>query len=138
MLKKTITYEDYNGNEYTEDFYFNLSKTELLEMETSVTEGMTVMLQDIVKAGKAHDMLQVYKNIILSSFGTKSEDGKRFIKSKEAAAAFVESPAFDELFVSLASDADIAAEFVNGIIPRALAEQVKTLTAAEIVEEDSN
>ena len=121
MLKKTITYTDYNGSERTEDFYFNLSKAEIMEMEMSTAGGLTEMIQKIVAAQDAPAIIKVFKEIILKAYGEKSPDGKRFIKSEELSTAFSQTEAFSQLFMELATDADAAAKFVNGIIPVDLA-----------------
>jgi len=117
MLKKTITYTDYNGNERTEDFYFNLSKAEIMEMEMSTAGGLTEMIQKIVAAQDAPAIIKVFKELILKAYGEKSPDGKRFIKSEELSTAFSQTEAFSQLFMELATDADAAAKFVNGIVP---------------------
>ncbi len=117
MLKKTITYEDFDGNKRTEDFYFNLSKVEVLEMEMGVSGGMTQMLNKIVAAQDGERIIKTFKEIILKAYGEKSPDGKRFIKSEELSTAFSQTEAFSQLFMELATDADAAAKFVNGIIP---------------------
>ncbi|MGB4293546.1 MAG: hypothetical protein WBJ37_11780 [Bacteroidales bacterium] len=117
MLKKTITYTDYNGNERTEDFYFNLYKAEIMEMEMSTAGGLTEMIQKIVAAQDAPAIIKVFKELILKAYGEKSPDGKRFIKSDEISTAFSQTEAFSQLFIELATDADAAAKFVNGIIP---------------------
>lgn len=117
MLKKTITYEDYDGNKRTEDFYFNLSKAEVLEMEMGVSGGMTQMLNKIVAAQDGERIIKTFKEIILKAYGEKSPDGKRFIKSEELSTAFSQTEAFSQLFMELATDADAAAKFVNGIVP---------------------
>ena len=117
MLKKTITYTDYNGNERTEDFYFNLSKAEIMEMEMSTAGGLTEMIQKIVAAQDAPAIMKVFKELILKAYGEKSPDGKRFIKSDEISTAFSQTEAYSQLFMELATDADAAAKFVNGIIP---------------------
>ena len=117
MLKKTITYEDFDGNERTEDFYFNLSKAEIMEMELSVSGGMTQMLNRIVSEQDGEKIIKTFKEIILKAYGEKSPDGKRFIKSEELSTAFSQTEAFSQLFMELATDADAAAKFVNGIIP---------------------
>ncbi len=117
MLKKTITYEDFDGNKRTEDFYFNLSKAEVLEMEMGVTGGMTQMLNKIVAAQDGKRIIETFKEIILKAYGEKSPDGKRFIKSEEIATAFSQTEAYSQLFMELATDADAAAKFVNGIVP---------------------
>lgn len=118
MLKKTITYVDYNGNERTEDFYFNLSKAEIMEMEMSTTGGLAEMIQKIVKAQDAPAIIKVFKDLVLKAYGEKSADGKRFIKSDEIRDAFSQTEAYSQLFMELATDADAAAAFVNGIVPK--------------------
>ena len=117
MLKKKITYTDYNGTERTEDFYFNLTKTEIMEMELGTNGGFVEMIQRIVDAQDAPSIIKVFKDVILKSYGEKSPDGKRFIKSKEISDAFSQTEAYSQLFMELATDADAAAEFVNGIVP---------------------
>lgn len=117
MLKKTITYTDYNGNERTEDFYFNLSKAEVMEMEMSTSGGLAEMINRIVAAQDAPAIINVFKKLVLKAYGEKSPDGKRFIKSDEIATAFSQTEAYSQLFMELATDADAAAKFVNGIVP---------------------
>jgi hypothetical protein len=117
MLKKTITYFDYNDVERTEDFYFNLSKAEIMEMELGTTGGLAEMINKIVQTQDAPAIIKVFKDLILKAYGEKDADGKRFRKSPEISAAFSETEAFAELFMELATDADAAAKFVNGIIP---------------------
>ena len=82
MLKKTITYRDYNDNERTEDFYFNLTKAELMEMEMSTTGGLAEMIQRIVSAQDAPAIIKIFKELVLTAYGQKSPDGKRFIKKE--------------------------------------------------------
>lgn len=117
MLKKTITYTDYNGSERTEDFYFNLTKAEIVEMEMSTTGGLAEMIKKIVAAQDAPSIIAIFKKLILKAYGEKSPDGKRFIKSDEISNAFSQTEAYSQLFMELATDADKAAEFVNGITP---------------------
>nr|DAF14165.1 MAG TPA: hypothetical protein [Caudoviricetes sp.] len=117
MLKKTITYMDYNGSERTEDFYFNLSKAEAMEMEMSTTGGLTETIRRIVSANDTPAIIKIFKEIILKAYGEKSPDGKRFVKSEELSKAFSETEAYSQLFMELATDADAAAKFVNGIVP---------------------
>mgnify|MGYP001180859578 CR=1 FL=1 len=117
MLKKTITYEDFNGNKRTEDAYFNLSKAEIMEMELGVSGGMTQMLNKIIAAQDGEKIIKTFKEIILKAYGEKSPDGRRFIKSEELSTAFSQTEAYSQLFVELATNADAAAKFVNGIIP---------------------
>lgn len=117
MLKKTITYTDYNGSQRTEDFYFNLSKAEIAEMELSVNGGYSQMLKDIVAAEDGAQIMAHFKEIILKSYGEKSQDGKRFVKSQELSAAFAQTEAYSELFMELITNPNAAADFVNSIIP---------------------
>jgi len=117
MLKKTIVYTDYNGSERTEDFYFNLSKAEVTEMEMSTAGGLAEMINKIVAAQDAPSIIKIFKDLVLKAYGEKSPDGKRFIKSEELSTAFSQTEAYSQLFMELATDADSAAKFVNGIIP---------------------
>ena len=117
MLKKTFTYVDYNGVERTEDHYFNLSKAELMEMELSTTGGLAEMINKIVAAQDAPAIVKIFKELVLKAYGQKSADGRRFIKSKELADEFAQTEAYSQLFMELATDADAAAAFVNGIVP---------------------
>lgn len=120
MLKKTITYTDYNGTERTEDFYFNLTKAELMEMELSTSGGLADSIQRIVAAQDAPAIVKIFKDLVLKAYGEKSPDGKRFIKSDEIRDAFAQTEAYSNLFMELATDADAAAKFVNGIVPKDL------------------
>lgn len=117
MLKKTVTYVDYNGVERTEDFYFNLSKAEVTEMELSVEGGFSKMLEEIVKSNDNVRIVELFKQMVLKAYGEKSADGKRFVKSKEIAEAFSQTEAYSEIFMELALDEKAAAAFVNGIMP---------------------
>lgn len=124
MLKKTITYTDYNGTERTEDFYFNLSKAEVMEMEMSTTGGLAEMIQRIVAAQDAPAIIKIFKDLVLKAYGQKSPDGKRFIKSEELRSEFEQTEAYSQLFMELATDADAAAKFVNGIVPGDMSKKV--------------
>ena len=117
MIKKTIKYTDYNGIERTENFYFHLTKAEVMEMEMSTAGGLAERIQRIVDAQDAVEIIKIFKELVLKSYGEKSDDGRRFIKSPEISKAFSENPAYSEIFMELATDADKAAEFVNGIVP---------------------
>lgn len=118
MLKKTITYTDYNGIERTEDFFFNLSQAEVMEMELSTEGGLGEMIRRIVAAQDTAAIVKVFKEILLKAYGEKSADGKRFVKSPEISAAFSQTEAYSQLFMKLATDSDEAAAFVNGIAPQ--------------------
>ena len=129
MLKKIITYTDYNGVERTEPFYFNLSKAELMEMELGVTGGMTEMLDKIIAAKDAPSLMKTFKEMIMKSYGIKSDDGKRLIKSEELSIAFTQTEAYSVLFMELITDDKAAADFVNGIIPNEIQAEVATQIA---------
>ena len=129
MLKKPITYTDYNGVERTEDFYFNLSKAELMEMELGVTGGMTEMLNKIIAAKDAPSLMKTFKEMIMKAYGVKSDDGKRLIKSEELSTAFTQTEAYSVLFMELITDDKAAADFVNGIIPNEIQAEVAAQTA---------
>lgn len=117
MLKKTITYTDYNGVERTEDFYFNLNKAEIMEMELSVNGGLAESIKQIIDAKDAPAIIKIFKDLVLKAYGEKSPDGKRFIKSDEIRAAFEQTEAYSILFMELATNSEAAANFVNGIVP---------------------
>lgn len=117
MLKKSITYNDYNGVERTEDFYFNLTKAEIMEMELSTSGGLVEMIQRIVAAQDAPAIVKIFKDLILKAYGEKSPDGKRFVKSEEISNGFAQTEAYSQLFMELATDADAAAKFINGLVP---------------------
>ena len=118
MIKKTIEYVDYNGENRKEEFYFNLSKAEVMEMEMSKNGGLSEYIQRIVKSSDNAAIIALFKEIICKAYGEKSLDGKRFIKNKELTEAFVQTEAYSELFMELATNADEAAAFVNGIIAK--------------------
>lgn len=116
MLKKTVTYTDYNGVERTEDFYFNLSKAEVVEMEMGITGGLTETIARVVAARDQPSIIKIFKEFTLKAYGEKSPDGKRFIKSEELSEAFSQTEAYSQIFMELATDADMAAKFVNGVL----------------------
>lgn len=117
MLKETITFVDYNGVERTEDFYFNLTNAEVTEMEMSTSGGLAEMINRVVAAQDAPAIIKIFKDLILKAYGVKSPDGKRFIKSDEISTEFSQTEAYSQLFMKLATDADAASRFVNGIVP---------------------
>lgn len=121
MYKKTITYTDYNGEERTEDFYFNLSKGELMDMQNSVDGGLEQKIRKITQLKSIPKITEIFKELILASYGEKSDDGRRFIKKQNGerlADQFAETEAFSQLYVELSTNSDEATAFVNGIIPQ--------------------
>ena len=129
MIQKTITYNDYNGVERTETFRFNLSKAEIMEMEMSTTGGLAEMVKRVVDAKDAPTIIKIFKDLILKSYGVKSDDGRRFIKSDKLREEFEQTEAFSILFMELATDAEAGAAFVIGNVPSAIAGQATKLAA---------
>lgn len=117
MIKKTITYTNYNGEEITEDFYFNFTRAELMEMQLETPGGMSETIQKIVSTKDMPGLAKIFSDLLLKSYGVKSPDGRRFIKSKEISEEFAQTEAYSELYMELATDSTAAAEFINGIIP---------------------
>lgn len=117
MIKKTTTYVDYNDVERTEDNFFNLSKAEIMEMEMSTPGGLAEKITRLTNEKNVPAIFQIFKDLILKAYGKKSDDGRRFIKSKELAAEFEQTEAFSMILTELATDAEAAAAFVNGIVP---------------------
>ena len=121
MIKKTMKYTDYNGVERTEDYYFNLNKTEVIEMQVSVEGGYSELIDRIIKTDDNREIVNVLKTIILKSYGEKSIDGKRFMKVDDNGnplyRKFEDTEAFVELYMELANNAKKAAEFINAVIP---------------------
>lgn len=126
MFKKTVTYEDYNGEAQTEDFYFNLTKVECLELEFGFGQGETLSgsIQTLINAKDMNTVITTIKKILLTSYGVKSPDGKRFIKNDEIREAFEQSPAFEQIYWELVTDAEKSSEFIAGIVPSAVRENL--------------
>ena len=118
MFKKTITYPDYNGELLTKDFLFNLSEAETMEMELSVAGGLSEYMTRIVNAKDRPAIVAAFKELILKTYGEKSPDGEKFVKSNEISIAFSQTEAYSQLFMELATDDIKAAEFVNGLTPK--------------------
>jgi len=118
MLKKEITWTDFDGNERTETFYFNLSKVEVAAMEMSVDGGWVKWVERVVKEKREPVLIELFKDLILQSYGIKSNDGRRFEKSPEISKEFSETGAFEVLFLELSMSAEAAAAFFNGIVPQ--------------------
>lgn len=117
MIKKTVKYVDFNGNERIEDCYFNLTLAEISLMELSVEGGYVNNLEKIVKSGDPSKIIETFRELLLKSYGIKSEDGRRFIKSDEISKEFEQTEAFSEVFMDLAMNEESAEAFVNGVIP---------------------
>lgn len=138
MLKKTVTYVDFNDNERTETLYFHLTQTELVEMAmempdgvsdavgtdpSKVDEGAAAKLMDTL-GGKG--ILDFIKKLLLKSYGVKSEDGRRFEKSEELSKEFSQTLAFDAIIMELMSNEEAATNFVMAVIPKNAADKIAT------------
>lgn len=118
MLTREISYENFNGEKVVEKFYFNISKPELVEMEVEYKEGLGQKIQNIVDTKDYKQLIRMFKEIILLSYGQKSDDGRRFIKNDTLREEFVQTAAYHVLFMELAADASAAAEFLKGVLPK--------------------
>lgn len=124
MLKKVFKFTDYNGMERTETHYFNLTKSELMKKEMSINGGLTEMIKRVSETLDAPVIMEIFEDLILSAYGKKSDDGRRFIKSKELSEEFKQTEAYDQLFMELITDSKAAADFFKGIVPEDAAEQI--------------
>lgn len=131
MRKETITYVDYNGTERTEDHYFNLTEAELMDKQFGTVGGFDALVQKIIDTKDQPGLIKIFKEFIREAYGVKSVDGRRFMKSPEILAEFVETPAYSKLYMKLATDADAAAKFINGCVPADIAKQAAELQAKQ-------
>lgn len=120
MIKKVITYTDYNGNEKTKAYFFNLNQAEIVELENSIPGGLTNMIERLSTEQDNREIIKIFKDLILRSYGEKSPDGDRFVKNDELREGFSQTEAYNELFMELAQDSNAAAEFFNGVIKGAV------------------
>lgn len=118
MLTKAITYTDYDGETRTENFYFNLTKAELAELNLTTEGGLQNVIQRIIDSKNIPEITKWFKKIILMSYGEKSPDGRRFIKNKDLTEEFLQTEAYSELFMQLLTDEKNASEFINGLLPK--------------------
>lgn len=130
MIKKTITYVDYDGETRTEAFYFNLNKVELAKMQLGSDGGYSEFLKRITAAKDTAAMLNVITDLVEMSYGEKELDGKRFRKSKELTECFTQSPAYEALFMELVQNTDAMVEFVKGILPADMAKETSAVEGA--------
>lgn len=117
MIKKTITYTDYNGNERTEDFYFHISQAKLLELEVGAEGGYGKMLENIAHSGDGATIIKTFKQFILGSYGIKSADGRSFEQSEEISRQFENTEAYSVLLMELCNDPKVALEFITSVLP---------------------
>lgn len=129
MLKRIINFEDFDGKPDSVEAYFHLSKAELVEYEVEFKEGLAAAIQRIINANDRKEMIAEFKRIILMSYGVRSDDGKRFVKSEELRNAFQQTPAYSALFMELATEDGKAAEFINGVLPADMVAQAQQMQA---------
>lgn len=116
MRKETITYTDYNNVTRTEDFFFNLNEAELTALQYGVDGGLKEMLERIVKSNDNKQIMACFHELIAKSYGEKSPDGRRFVKSEELSEAFMQTEAYNELMLRFMTDANYSAEFINDVL----------------------
>lgn len=124
MLVKPITFTNFEGEEITKKYYFNLSKAELMEMEI-YTGGLKGMLETMVEKQDGPGIFSFFKDLIIKAIGEKDSDGITFRKSKDISDRFIQSEAYSELLMELLSDADKATAFIQAIVPKEMAEQAQ-------------
>ena len=142
MLKRTIAYEDFNGEKQSDEAYFNLTKTELVRLEIASKNGLAEDLMELTKSeDNKEELLAFFEKLILSSYGKKSEDGKAFVKNDAMRDEFKCSAMYDALLMDLVTDADLASSFIAGILPREMGEaaekealRIKTANALNVTE----
>lgn len=125
MLVKRISYTDYNGNQRSEDFYFNLNKGEIFNLQFGTEGGLDKAIQKIIQTEDTPKIVKIFQDIILNAYGIKSDDGRRFIKSEEISTEFKQTEAYSELLMELVSDEKKAADFINALMPKDLAEEAQ-------------
>ena len=132
MLRKVIKYNDLDGNPTQGEFYFHLSKADVVKLQVSKKGGLEAWLRKIVAAENEAEIIKEFENLIRLSAGKKSDDGKRFIRDPEVLSEFFDTDAYSEFFMELCTNAEAAAEFINGIIPDDLAETMAKVKAGQV------
>lgn len=128
MIIRPITYENWDGEEETKSFAFHLSKTELVDLEVSEKEGFKEMIQRIIKTEDRKALIEQFKKIILMAYGVR--EGDRFRKSDELREEFSQTPAYEALFMELATQDGKAVEFLTGCLPKDLRGDAQTAMKA--------
>lgn len=129
MFKKTVTYKDYNDVERTETYHFHFSEAEILDMEMSVEGGFAERVQKIIDANDQTKLMKVIQKFVIDAYGVKSEDGKRFIKNEQVKTEFIESPAYSKIWMELVTNDQVAADFINNVIPADMKDQLASIAA---------
>ncbi len=135
MYVKTITYTDFDDVERTDKLYFNLTKAELTELQLTTEGGLENHIKKIIQSKDTAEIIKTFKNIITMSYGEKSDDGKHFMKSHDIVEAFTHTQAYSDLFMELATDEKAATEFLKGIMPKDIANEIEHKTTEELLAE---
>lgn len=131
MVKETIKYIGFDDQAREEDFYFNLNKTELMEAELSVPGGLSVAFEKAMKAKNVAAIVFMFRDLLWRAYGEKTPDGRGFHKSPQLTQSFVETPAYDKLFMELVTSEDKARIFLDNLMPKdLLAEAQKNAPAS--------
>ena len=130
MLKRDITYEDFDGNQATDTFYFNLTKTEIINFQVKYEEGLVGFLQKVIRTENQKELVALVQDFVLTAYGIRSDDGKRFIKNPQVREEFTQTLAYDALFVELATDEDAFDKFMKGVIPKDMALEIEKVQGA--------
>ena len=126
MLTKAITYENYNGEKKTKNFYFHLTKSEIAKMSLYEDGGIEAKIKKMVESGNNAEIMRYFEDFVLSCYGEKSADGEEFVKNDEVRERFKNHPAYDVLFMEfIDGGAKAMSDFINGVIPASMAESVK-------------
>lgn len=123
MVVEKIKYTDFNGLEREEEFMFNLTEAEITEMELTTDGGLSDSIKKIIAAQDTPQIIKVFKMLLLKSYGEKSADGRRFVKSDKLSEEFAQTNAYSQLFMKLATDDKAAVAFINGIMPDSMQEK---------------
>lgn len=132
MLKKDIKFKDYDGNDTVETHYFNLATHEVIDFESEFGGGLTTFVQAMVEMKDRKRLIQLFKDFIKKTYGRKSEDGKRFIKTQEVFTEFEQTPAYDALYMELVTDTDAAVAFIIGVLPENVRSNISDETIADV------
>lgn len=98
MLKQKVQYEDFDGATQVEDLYFNLNRMELIALQSRYgKEDMAAYIDKLVEDKDIEKVYEILNDIVLSAYGIRSEDGKRFLKSETIREEFKQSLAYDAL-----------------------------------------
>lgn len=124
MLKKRITYTNFEDEEVTETFYFNLTKADLMEMEVSKRGGLNGYIERIQETNDAGLVFEELKSLMSRSVGRLAPDGRGFSRSQQIRDEFMNSEAFSNFILEMLTDPQLAAEFIQGLIPKNIESEV--------------